>query len=49
MQTRKSKNYKEEKKESLVSPIISGLISAIIPGLGQIFARELQRGLLVFA
>jgi len=49
MQTRKSKNYKEEKKKSLVSPIISGFISAIIPGLGQIFARELQRGLLVFA
>jgi len=46
----RSKNeiFKNETlKESLVSPIIAGILSAIIPGLGQILARELNRGLVI--
>lgn len=34
-------------KKSLVPPWAASLLSAGIPGLGQIFARELQRGLLL--
>jgi len=48
MRSSKIKNTDEIKKESLVSPIIAGFLSAIIPGLGQILARELNRGLVIF-
>ena len=37
----------ETQKESLVSPIIAGILSAIIPGLGQILARDLNKGLVI--
>ena len=48
MRSKKVKNINETEKESLVSPIIAGILSAIIPGLGQILARELNRGLVIF-
>lgn len=48
MQSKKVKNKNETEKESLVSPILAGILSAIIPGLGQILARELNRGLVIF-
>ena len=38
-----------DKKQSLVSPIIAGILSAIIPGLGQVLARSVRRGLILFA
>jgi phosphonate transport system permease protein len=46
---RSSKTYKklEEVKPSLVSPIVAALLSAFIPGLGQVFARKFQRGLTI--
>ncbi len=36
-------------KESLVSPIIAAIASALIPGLGQILARVVNRGLIILA
>ncbi len=39
---------KEFDKPSLVSPAIAAIISALIPGFGQIFARKTQRGLIIF-
>ena len=48
MRSKKVKNHNETEKESLVSPIIAGVLSAIIPGLGQILARDLKRGLVIF-
>jgi phosphonate transport system permease protein len=48
MRSKKIVNKNEAKKESLVSPIIAGIISAIIPGLGQILTRDLKRGLVIF-
>ena len=36
-------------KESRVSPIIAAIASAIIPGLGQILAREVNRGVIIFS
>jgi hypothetical protein len=48
MRSKKEIYKNETQKESLVSPIIAGIISAIIPGLGQILARELNRGLVIF-
>ncbi len=42
------KTYKkEEQKPSLVSPIIAAILSAILPGLGQIFARKSRRGMVI--
>ena len=42
------KTYKkEEYKPSLVPPILSGIISALIPGLGQILARKTKRGIII--
>ena len=38
---------KDEKKTSFVPPIIAG-IASIIPGLGQILARAIRRGIIVF-
>ena len=36
-----------EQKQSLVSPPVAALLSAIFPGLGQIFANTIRRGLLL--
>ena len=44
----KSRKYNEPQKPSLVSPIIAGLGSLIIPGLGQTLARSFRKGLLLF-
>ena len=48
MQSKKIKSFGKTEKESLVSPIVAGILSAIIPGLGQILARQLNRGLVIF-
>ena len=48
MQSTKVKKSDEIKKESLVSPTIAGILSAIVPGLGQILARDLTKGLIIF-
>jgi phosphonate transport system permease protein len=37
------------REPSLVSPVIAGISSLIIPGLGQILARAVRRGLILFA
>lgn len=37
---------KSEKQEK--SPIIAGLLSAVIPGLGQVFAKQVYRGAVIF-
>lgn len=54
-----NKRYKEEAsvqsspstglRTSLVAPPIAGLLSLIVPGLGQILARKARRGLLLLA
>lgn len=44
---KQNSNNREPQKPSLVSPIIASIISAIIPGLGQIFARAYKRGLTI--
>jgi len=43
------KRYVEESSEqpSLVSPPLAGLLSLLVPGLGQILARQARRGLLL--
>jgi len=46
MQSRKV--IKKEQKESLVSPLIAAIASALIPGLGQILAMAVHRGLIIF-
>jgi phosphonate transport system permease protein len=38
---------KAEQKPSLVSPFFAALFSALLPGLGQIFARKTQRGIVI--
>jgi len=48
MRSSKTKNTDEIQKESLVSPSIAGILSAIIPGLGQVLARDLNKGLIIF-
>ena len=35
-------------KKSFVPPFVAGIASAILPGLGQILAREINRGLIIF-
>ncbi|BBB48519.1 phosphonate ABC transporter, permease protein PhnE [Pelolinea submarina] len=47
MQSRKV--ISKPQKESLVSPVIAAILSAIIPGLGQILARVVNRGLIILA
>ncbi len=39
----------EERKPSMVSPIVAAILSAIVPGLGQILARAYKRGIVLFA
>ncbi len=36
-------------KQSLVQPGVAGALSLVIPGLGQVLARQVQRGVLIFA
>lgn len=43
--TRKNKN--EDQKPSLVAPFFAALLSALIPGLGQILARKTRRGMVI--
>ncbi len=38
----------ELRKPSLVPPPIAGIASLVIPGLGQVFARAIRRGLILF-
>jgi phosphonate transport system permease protein len=38
----------EELKPSLIPPVVAAILSAVIPGLGQILARAFRRGLLLF-
>jgi len=45
---RKQYVIEEEKKPSLVSPTVAAVMSAIIPGLGQMFAQAFRRGLTLF-
>ena len=45
--SRINKKKEEDVKPSLVPPIIAALLSAIIPGLGQILARKFRRGLVI--
>jgi phosphonate transport system permease protein len=45
MQSRKVNN--KPQKASFVSPIVAAIASAIIPGLGQILARVVNRGLII--
>lgn len=47
MQSRKV--IKKPQKESLVSPAVAAIASAVIPGLGQILDRVFNRGLIIFA
>jgi len=48
MNLRHSPTPSEELQPSLVHPIIAAVFSMILPGLGQILARTLRRGLLLF-
>lgn len=43
-----NKIQNEEIKKSLLPPIINAILSALVPGLGQAFAREVKRGLILF-
>jgi len=42
-----TRRTRQEIRPSLVSPPVAGVASLLIPGLGQILARQLQRGLLL--
>ena len=49
MKSKKSQIYKPESTlPSLVPPWAAGVLSAVIPGLGQALARQVRRGLLIF-
>lgn len=49
MKARKQGVYKEEVlKPSFVPPWLAGILSALLPGLGQILARATQRGIVLF-
>jgi len=39
----------QKTRNPLVPPVAAGIFSLILPGLGQILARQFQRGLLIFA
>ncbi|HEY75645.1 MAG TPA: phosphonate ABC transporter, permease protein PhnE [Thermoflexia bacterium] len=43
-----TRTIQREKLPSLVPPPVAGIASLIIPGLGQVLARETRRGLLLF-
>ncbi len=42
-----TRTIQREKRPSLVSPPVAGVASLLVPGLGQILARETRRGLLL--
>jgi phosphonate transport system permease protein len=42
-----TRTTQKEARPSLVSPPVAGVASLLIPGLGQVLARQLQRGLLL--
>ncbi|MCP4542569.1 MAG: phosphonate ABC transporter, permease protein PhnE [Chloroflexi bacterium] len=42
-----TRTTQQETRSSLVSPPVAGMVSLFIPGLGQILARQLQRGLIL--
>ncbi len=46
-----NRRYSEEPsvQPSLVPPLLAGVLSLIVPGLGQILARQVRRGLLLLA
>jgi len=44
---RRKRNVSEEKKPSFVPPVVAAVLSALLPGLGQILARSLRKGLLL--
>ena len=49
MKSKKSQIYKPESTlPSLVPPWLAGVLSALVPGLGQALAREVRRGILIF-
>ncbi|MEA3328016.1 MAG: ABC transporter permease subunit, partial [Chloroflexota bacterium] len=49
MKAKKNQVYKEESRlPSLVPPWIAAILSAIIPGLGQVLGRAIQRGIIIF-
>ena len=39
----------DQRPPSLVPPAIAALVSLVIPGLGQVLAREVRRGIILFA
>jgi len=43
-----TRTVQKEVQPSLVSPPVAGIASLLLPGLGQILARETRRGLLLF-
>ncbi len=43
-----TRTTRQETRSSLVSPPVAGIASLLIPGLGQVLTRQLQRGLLLF-
>jgi phosphonate transport system permease protein len=48
MKSKKNQIYKPESTlPSLVPPWVAGILSAIMPGLGQALAREVRRGILI--
>ncbi|MBE0411616.1 MAG: hypothetical protein IBX69_17965, partial [Anaerolineales bacterium] len=48
MKSKKKQIYKPKTSlPSLVPPWVAGILSAIIPGLGQSLARQVRRGILV--
>jgi len=49
MKSKKKQIYKPKPNlPSLVSPWLAGVLSAILPGLGQALARQVKRGVLIF-
>ena len=49
MRARKENTYKEKiLKPSLVPPWLAAVLSAIVPGLGQVFGRKVRRGIILF-
>ena len=43
----KTRKTNQEQKPALVSPTVAALASLIVPGLGQVLSRSLQKGLLL--
>ncbi|OQY27329.1 MAG: hypothetical protein B6243_13105 [Anaerolineaceae bacterium 4572_5.2] len=39
----------DERPTSLVPPFLAAILSAIIPGLGQMFARAVRRGVILLS